>query len=411
MNKQSPAPTTTQSAGLLAIMQAYSWSVYFFCLLLLAVVFSKTFWGEYPFDVSEVLIAMHEFSGGLLSNGIVAGFLFLVSLVPIAIMAALIHSQGKKITSVKLTPANWRVRLFLALLLGGTFLLHLLPTFSCANPMCDYLPVVASFPGLPLGVALATTVDGWASVQGGVWAQLDYRFLTILPNALFLLVLSFYFLTPKAQLPRLIRSRFLLCLGLLALVLGLLVFYLYYLSQIVFTLSDNDLADLLNQHAPAQVVEDFHFQIGDVLIHRPKEIGQDLVTKLSGTNLSHTDTYCGENELINGNGDNFFQTGGINIDKLEWQQRYVRGSLPLTVVLRHPDPQVGAQLCAKLRRAVSDPKITFGVDLLNKRQTFNCSNMVYYYLYPQAPNFNLVTPDLLFVTMLQHDWRLVNWTN
>ena len=98
---------------------------------------------------------------------------------------------------------------------------------------------------MPLGVALATTVDGWASAQGGVWAQLDYRFLTILPNALFLLVLSFYFLTPKAQLPRLIRSRLLLCLGLLALVLGLLVFYLYYLSQIVFTLSDNDLADLL----------------------------------------------------------------------------------------------------------------------------------------------------------------------
>lgn len=396
---------------LILLMNTYRVGIYFLCGLILLVSLLQAIFGYYPFNISEALILGHQLSGGLMSNAVAAAFFLLISLTPVIILAIILAHLERRQHEITLKCQSVGVCVFLATLLTLCFLIHLVPTFFCNNPMCDYLPVVASFPGLPLGITLAKATDALAQSWGGIWATFDYRFLALLPNAVLLWLLAFYFWLPKEKIVPWLRARFLVCALLSMIIAALLAFYLYRFSQIVFTLSDGELADLLNQYAPAQVDEHFHFQIGDVLIHRPKEIGQDLVTKLTGANLSHTDTYCGEKQIINGNGDNYFETGGINIDELIWQQRYISGSLPATVVLRHRDPEVGERLCANLRQAVADPHITFGVDMLGKRQTFNCSNMVYYYLYPQAPNFNLVTPDLLFVTMLQHDWQLVNWTN
>lgn len=398
-------------ARLVLLMNTYRIGIYFLCALILAVALMQAIFGYYPFNISEALILGYQLSSGLMSNAVAATFFLLIALIPVVGLAIILLRIERRQSEATLQCRSVSVCVFLATLLTLCFLIHLLPTFFCNNPMCDYLPVVASFPGLPLGISLAKAVDALAQSWGGIWANFDYRFLALLPNALLLWLLAFYFWLPKEKIIRPLRARFLVCALLIMMIVALLASYLYRFSQTVFTLSNNELIDLLNQHAPAQVEENFQFQIGDVLIHRPKEIGQDLVTQLTGTNLSHTDTYCSEKQIINGNGDNYFETGGINIDELIWQQRYISGSLPATVVLRHSDPQVGERLCANLRQAVANPHITFGVDLLGKRQTFNCSNMVYYYLYPQAPNFNLVTPDLLFVTMLQHDWQLVNWTN
>lgn len=396
---------------LLSLLNAYKTGIYFLCTLFLLATFIQAIFGYYPFNISEALIWGYQLSGGYMGNVAAAIFFLFISLLPVIILAVILvrlerhqHDESLKCQSVG-------VCVFLATLLTLCFLIHLVPTFFCNNPMCDYLPVVASFPGLPLGIALAKTIDAWAQSQGGLLAGFDYRFLTLLPNTVLLWLLSFYFWLPKEKIFPLLRARLIICSILVIVIISVLVSYLYHFSQVVFTLSDNELADLLNQHAPLQVEENFQFQIGDVLIHRPKEIGQDLVAQLTGTNLSHTDTYCGDNQIINGNGDNYFVTGGINIEDLNWKQRYIGGSMPTTVVLRHSDPQVGERLCADLRQAVTNPNITFGVDLLGKRHTFNCSNMVYYYLRPDLPNFNLVTPDELFVYLLNSGWQLVNWTD
>jgi hypothetical protein len=393
----------------------YWWPLAYFFFILLAIFLCKFFLGEYPFNVSEFLLGIYT-SYNLFFNEITAGLLlFIFAVHPLIISSLLCFYQHRRLApshpQFSLTK-NPRVRLYFASIIALCYFINLVPTFSCHNALCDFVPAISSFPGIFLSLSLVQSFTNFL-INNFPWFTLDLRFLLTLPNALIIFFLVFYHLTPRSSLPKILRPKKVIIAIFIILTLLFLGGIAHYLLSKFYRLSNDELRSLMNTHAPDVALDDFTFELGDVIIERPHGDPEGLVSELSGTNLAHTEIYCGENEVVSASGMNQINTSGIMVEAFDWHGRRVRGALPASIVLRRSNAeQQNEQLCQQLRQIADDDSYTFGLDLLGNRQHFNCSNILIHQLAPDnSTDFNFITPDYVFIYLLNHGWQIVNWYN
>jgi hypothetical protein len=378
-----------------------------------AVFFCRAAYGEYPFDLSQLLLRLHlswlTFSG----TGAI-GSLFLFALLPPLMTALLCAWQLRHVHSESpaLSLENRRVRLYFAVVITMSFIFNALPTFFCQNAICDLIPLAASMPGWIVGMPLARLVDGLVTMIFGHSVS-DFRFLILVPNVMALFIFSYWWSSycVKKHL-RLRRAVIIILIGVVVGFLGFIFVSNLVVRQNTYLMSSQQLSDILAPLEAVNQTPDFQLQMGDIILNRPQNSKQAMIAQMTNTLLSHALVYCGDDWVVVGTGDDRRLGDDIAVKKYVWDDRRIRGTLPTTIVLRTRDQTHSQPMCEALMAVARDDQYRFGLDLVGKRNRFNCTSLVMYHLDPDYPgNLNFITPDFLFNYLLAHDWEIVRWSS